>query len=71
MKNQHLLLLLHLHLLFCYQQCNCSKFPDLDKSTMDVAAFPTDYKISDKLVTYSRPLLKGRSLAELAPDGKV
>jgi hypothetical protein len=30
---------------------------------MDVAAFPTDYKISDKLVkvTYSRPLLKGRS----------
>jgi hypothetical protein len=35
---------------------------------MDVAAFPTDYKISDKLVkvTYSRPLLKGRSLAELA-----
>jgi hypothetical protein len=35
---------------------------------MDVAAFPTDYKISDKLVkvTYSRPLLNGRSLGELA-----
>jgi len=52
---------------------NAQKFPDLDKSIMDVAAFPTDYKIADKLVkvTYSRPLLKGRSLAELAPDGKV
>lgn len=49
------------------------KFPDLDKSVMDVAAFPTDYKIADKLVkvTYSRPLLKGRSLGELAPEGKV
>lgn len=52
---------------------SAQKFPDLDKSSMDVAAFPTDYKISDKLVkvTYSRPLLKGRSLSELAPDGKV
>lgn len=49
------------------------KFPALDKSIMDVAAFPTDYKIADKLVkvTYSRPLLNGRSLGELAPEGKV
>ena len=49
------------------------KFPALDKSIMDVAAFPTDYKIADKLVkvTYSRPLLNGRSLSELAPEGKV
>jgi hypothetical protein len=52
---------------------NAQKFPDLDKSPMDVAAFPTEYKIADKIakVTYSRPALKGRSLSELAPNGKV
>jgi hypothetical protein len=39
---------------------------------MDVASFPTNYKVSDKTVkiTYSRPQLKGRSLSELAPNGK-
>jgi hypothetical protein len=49
------------------------KFPDLDKSPMDMASFPTDYKNADKLakVTYGRPQLKGRSLTELAPNGKV
>lgn len=49
------------------------KFPPLDKSPMDVASFPVDYKISDKIVkvTYSRPQLKGRSLESLTPAGKV
>lgn len=49
------------------------KFPDLDKSPMDVAAYPNDHKDAAKLakVTYSRPQLKGRSLDELAPAGKV
>jgi hypothetical protein len=39
---------------------NAQKFPDLDKSPMDVASHPTDYKKMDKLakVTYSRPQLK-------------
>lgn len=48
-------------------------FKDLDKSPMDVAAFPADYKDSNKLikVTYSRPQLKERSLEKLAPKGKV
>jgi hypothetical protein len=52
---------------------HAQKFPDLDKSTMDMASFPTDYKDAAKIarVTYSRPLLKGRSLNELAPNGKV
>ena len=52
---------------------NAQKFPDLDKSPMDAASFPTDYKNSAKIakVTYSRPQLKGRPLAELAPNGKV
>ncbi len=51
---------------------NAQKFPGLDASPMDVASFPTDYKVSDKTVkiTYSRPQLKGRSLSELAPNGK-
>ena len=49
------------------------KFSNLDKSPMDAAAFPTDYKVSDKLIkiVYSRPQLKGRELSKLAPNGKV
>ena len=49
------------------------KFSGLDKSPADIASYPTDYKISEKLVrvTYSRPQLKGRSISELAPAGKV
>ncbi|WPR70211.1 DUF2911 domain-containing protein [Flavobacterium sp. NG2] len=49
------------------------KFPALDKSPMDVAAYPTDHKEATKSVKiyYSRPQLKGRSISELAPNGKV
>ncbi len=45
----------------------------VDKSPMDQAAFPASYKESNKQikVTYSRPQLKGRDLASLAPNGKV
>ena len=52
---------------------NAQKFSDLDKSPMDVAAFPSDYKDANKLIkiTYSRPQLKGRAFATLAPTGKV
>jgi hypothetical protein len=52
---------------------NAQKFPDLDKSPMDVASYPNDYKDAAKLakVTYGRPQLKGRSVNELAPAGKV
>lgn len=52
---------------------NAQKFPDLDKSPMDIASYPNDYKIPSKIVkvTYSRPQLKGRSLSELTPFGKV
>ena len=40
---------------------------------MDMAAFPSSYKISDKIVKviYSRPQLKGRDLVKLAPPEKV
>ena len=52
---------------------SAQKFSTLDKSPMDAASFPTDYKISDKIVkvVYSRPQLKGRALESLAPSGKV
>ncbi|MGB7394812.1 MAG: DUF2911 domain-containing protein [Pricia sp.] len=49
------------------------EFSGMDKSPMDMAAYPTSYKEADKTVrvTYSRPQLKGRDLSELAPAGKV
>lgn len=52
---------------------NAQKFPDLDKSPLDAASYPNDYKDAAKTVKviYSRPQLKGRSLNELAPNGKV
>ncbi|TVZ52070.1 DUF2911 domain-containing protein [Dokdonia sp. Hel_I_53] len=45
----------------------------VDKSPMDQAAFPKSYKEANKdiKVTYSRPQLKGRAIADLAPEGKV
>ncbi|GER60808.1 DUF2911 domain-containing protein [Patiriisocius marinus] len=49
------------------------KFKDLDKSPMDVSAFPSSYKESDKKVkvVYSRPQLNGRDVAKLAPNGEI
>jgi hypothetical protein len=45
----------------------------VDKSPMDQASFPSDYKKANKQikVTYSRPQLKGRDLETVAPAGKV
>lgn len=52
---------------------SAQKFPGMDKSPADIASFPSSYKVADKAVkvTYSRPQLKGRSMSELAPAGKV
>lgn len=49
------------------------KFSSLDKSPMDVAAFPSSYKETNKLVKvqYSRPQLKERTLNKLAPHENV
>jgi len=51
---------------------NAQKFPGLDKSPMDIASHPNDYKVSNKVakIVYSRPQLNGRSLDKLAPNGK-
>lgn len=49
------------------------EFKGLDKSPMDAAAFPANYKVADKLIkiVYSRPQLNDRKLSDLAPNGKV
>ncbi|NRD21096.1 DUF2911 domain-containing protein [Winogradskyella eckloniae] len=54
-------------------QINGQDFKDLDKSPMDVAAYPSSYKESNKLVkiTYSRPQLKDRKVYDLAKENKV
>ena len=54
-------------------QLTAQEFKILDKSPMDIASFPSSYKISNKIakVIYSRPQLKGRDLFDLAPPNKV
>ena len=54
-------------------QLTAQEFKILDKSPMDMASFPSSYKISNKIakVIYSRPQLKGRDLFDLAPPNKV
>ncbi|WP_426429573.1 DUF2911 domain-containing protein [Winogradskyella sp. HB-48] len=49
------------------------KFSGLDKSPMDAASFPSNYKESNKLIkiVYSRPQLKDRKVYDLAEPGKV
>jgi hypothetical protein len=53
-------------------QAVSQEFKELDKSPMDVASFPDNYRVSEKVIkiTYSRPQLKGRSVSKLAPSGK-
>ena len=52
---------------------NAQEFKGLDKSPMDAASYPTNWRNADKLVKiiYSRPQLKGRKLDKLAPKDKV
>lgn len=71
-KNVLVIALFALSVLFT-NETTAQRFGGLDKSPMDAVSFPTDYKISDKTVkvVYSRPQLNGRSVAKLAPAGKV
>ncbi len=52
---------------------SAQEFKELDKSPLDIASHPVDYKDANKQmkIIYSRPQLKGRSLSKLAPNGKV
>jgi len=73
MKNSILTLAFFVITLISSLQLTAQNFKGLDKSPMDVAAFPSSYKISDKIVkvTYSRPQLNGRDLMKLAPAEKI
>tara|TARA_B100001093_G_scaffold202829_1_gene194827 strand:- start:212 stop:745 length:534 start_codon:yes stop_codon:yes gene_type:complete len=73
MKNSILPILIFFAMQFSSLELNAQKFRSLDKSPMDMAAFPGTYKISEKIVRviYSRPQLKGRNLVNLAPAEKV
>ena len=72
MKNVFTIALMAIALVFSLE-ASAQDFAGLDKSPMDAASFPSSYKVSDKAVriTYSRPQLKGRSMSDLAPAGKV
>lgn len=72
MKKLFALSILMLALVFT-TNASAQKFSGLDKSPMDMATYPSSYKVSDKAVrvVYSRPQLKGRSVSELAPAGEV
>lgn len=72
MKKLFLLTFFSTALLFT-AELSAQKFSGLDKSPADIAAYPASYKEANKAVRviYSRPQLKGRSLSELAPSGKV
>jgi len=54
-------------------EVSAQEFSELDRSPADIASYPQSGRVSDKAlkITYGRPQLKGRSLAELAPAGKV
>ena len=73
MKNSILLAAFFLITSISSFHMTAQNFKGLDKSPMDVAAFPSSYKISDKIakVTYSRPQLNGRELMKLAPPEKI
>ncbi|MFT0716064.1 DUF2911 domain-containing protein [Flagellimonas lutimaris] len=73
MKKLTLLLLVLCTSLVFTTDATAQKFSGLDKSPADIAYYPASSKETAKAarVIYSRPQLKGRSLAELAPVGKV
>ena len=51
---------------------NAQKFSKIDKSPLDASFYRADRKSPAFIkVVYSRPYLKGRSLSELSPNGKV
>jgi|SRR5690606_15188707 len=54
-------------------ETRAQKFSGLDKSPLDQISFPLGHTVATKNVRilYSRPQLKGRSLSDLAPEGKV
>lgn len=73
MKKAILLIAIVLIALTSTTVSNAQEFKGLDKSPMDAASYPTNWRNADKLVKiiYSRPQLRGRKLEKLAPKDKV
>ena len=73
MKKLKVSLIAFVLVFLCTSTAMAQKFSSLDKSPMDAATYPSSYRVSDKIVKviYSRPQLKGRSLAKLVPAEKV
>ena len=73
MKNSILPIAIFVIALFSSLSVTAQEFQSLDKSPMDVAAFPSSHNVSDKIVKviYSRPQLKGRDLMKLAQPEKI
>ncbi|WP_299229630.1 DUF2911 domain-containing protein [uncultured Psychroserpens sp.] len=74
MKKTSIISILTLALVLLFSvNSNAQEFAKLDKSPMDAAAFPSSYKVADKLIkiVYSRPQLNRRSLDKLVPNGEV
>ena len=71
-KNVFVVAVLAIGLMFT-NEITAQKFAKLDVSPMDAASYPSSYKEANKMVkiVYSRPQLKGRTVAELAPNDKV
>lgn len=73
MKKSLLTLALVVATLLFTNESTAQKFSSLDKSPTDIATYPSSHRDANKKikVTYCRPYLKGRSVASLAPNGKV
>ena len=70
MKNTLTLAALALTMAFS-SNIQAQDFPGLDKSPMDLSVYPGKEPEKVVRVIYSRPQLKGRSMSDLAPEGKV
>lgn len=73
MKRSIIALMMFVVAIVFTNKATAQNFSGLDKSPMDASAFPSNWRVSDKLVkvVYSRPQLKGRKIEQLAPKGKV
>jgi hypothetical protein len=74
MKNKMIISSIVFSLMMLFgNQVQSQNFSDLDKSPLDAASYPSSYKESNKLVKiiYSRPQLKGRTVAKLTNSGDI
>ncbi|WP_026775467.1 DUF2911 domain-containing protein [Polaribacter sp. Hel_I_88] len=73
MKNAILSIAIFTIALISTTNANAQEWAPMDKSPMDAASYPVNWRNADKLVkvVYSRPQLKGRTLDKLAPNDKV